>query len=1437
MALDGNERKALYRNLINDPATQTETKKYSFTDWERKLLGDEKAIGKLAQFSVGRNWAIDENDFVERYAPELKAPPTKKAATIPPVGIAAPVAEPAPSMTDMARQMAFQPPVQEAVEPIGVMAPPAVQEPIPSITETAREMAFKPPVQPQKTPEQEWDEMSFLDKTGQTATEAISGFNRALLKTPSSIVKTASELGVGVLNMLGGNMESEDAVLYSLADKYDKWLDTSETARKFVGKPEYTGLAANVGSGLGQVVSMIAAGPQGASKALLSTPTVLKAVSQKMFSKPSLIAFSQVFNSEFENMKAKGESEQTAFNQGLANALATSPLENLPLINLAERLNKTIGVKLARRVLNAIQQGVEEGGQEAVQQIFSNLTNNQLVESEENIVDWAQGIQPSAEAGGIVGLLIGGLANAKAARKYSKKPAAAPGVESIPAEEVQGTGYRTAYAKTREEIPVEYRNNVAEIERATTPLGRFGPMEKVFAYRVPTETIDITPQVETEKTVTEENLTEEQRIALANLEEKRSQELIYNSQAHDDSIAKSRSDQQTNERFDRMRDEIISGVSPAAETAPVAEEVPFEEVPPVTEEAPLTEEANVAPLTEEELAQIEETELTPEEEAALLAEEETAPAPAEEEVVSAAPVEEAAPEATPIASEIEKQNTFTLDSIKTISDGTDLQLKGKEALDPDIVAQKLRVGDEVTFFAERERKGVWDGKMIKEVGTNNPWGITGILSDPNGFIRNDTKINEQAAPEAPAAPAPKGRKKKEAPVTPAPAAAETKFKPNPKSAYYISKGVDEVYYTLREIGGDDLDVHVMNLSKDLNESKRKAKELIGEDVEFDEASLGRDYKKIKANKTGKGQQLAKRLEGEGVAGTLSFGKYYGKTIDEVFEIDPSYILYLNKERPTNTVFQKGVRDNQKIKEFIEQSLADKEQQKKNLENLTEIGGTKFDDKGVAKAIPIKGKIKYINNRMGPQGMYKVYIVDTEYGIPVEVSGDIAKYADGNLEQGTELSFTANVQKVGDKFKVIGRKSEYTKPAETKEGKKAEAKKEETRIEQSKSRAKDSKDAQTHSADLSGEAYELEDGTGLVQGFNLMGKPVYSGYKKGKRTRVDIDSYTGDVFTAEELSALKELKKELEASEKAAQTQDPFKKQGRVAKTDSVPENVRKLVEDITKSLGIDKKIIIITDGDFNEGQYQKHGLYGTLAQVRSAKQSASNPYEYGAKRYMSDADAFYIYYDGKLKGDQLFTVISHELGHIVEQEVFNNSSEQTKKSVKEDYEKWLASLTGKTVEEVAKETRDITLADLIEGNTRKFDASKDRYISSFSEYFADNVSKWARTSAKPKSAVDKYFSGIVEAFKKLHDYVFEKGLYSKSLFDWLDGMYEAEPTTTPEFTSSQSSEAATAFDKAKTSKGFDKKHGKGAYKALSDITKNFDDIMDNLSDKIKQDCL
>jgi hypothetical protein len=96
--------------------------------------------------------------------------------------------------------------------------------------------------------------------------------------------------------------------------------------------------------------------------------------------------------------------------------------------------------------------------------------------------------------------------------------------------------------------------------------------------------------------------------------------------------------------------------------------------------------------------------------------------------------------------DIEKRNTFTRKTqMRILPKGTPVfggkVADGKtEFLNTDL---GLEVGDEVTFYAERERKGVWDGKYIREVGTNNPWGLFGILVDTTAWLRNDTKINAE----------------------------------------------------------------------------------------------------------------------------------------------------------------------------------------------------------------------------------------------------------------------------------------------------------------------------------------------------------------------------------------------------------------------------------------------------------------------------------------------------------------------------------------------------------------------------------------------------------------------------------------------------------------------------------------------------------------------
>ena len=87
---DGNERKDLYRKLLNDPITRKNTSQYSFKQWEGKVLGDEENLKRVADYAVKKNWALDQDEFLYKYAPEKVArAPKQQAAPIapPPVEI------------------------------------------------------------------------------------------------------------------------------------------------------------------------------------------------------------------------------------------------------------------------------------------------------------------------------------------------------------------------------------------------------------------------------------------------------------------------------------------------------------------------------------------------------------------------------------------------------------------------------------------------------------------------------------------------------------------------------------------------------------------------------------------------------------------------------------------------------------------------------------------------------------------------------------------------------------------------------------------------------------------------------------------------------------------------------------------------------------------------------------------------------------------------------------------------------------------------------------------------------------------------------------------------------------------------------------------------------------------------------------------------------
>jgi len=410
-----NPRKRLYRSLINstDNDIKNEFKQFSFNKFE-SLLGENPDFQKdVFEIMADRGLAKDRESFDREFTGKPVATPSQVEE--PPTKVLLPVPR---GEAD---------PTRDAIGMVstGIPAEPAIDQVAINEKKDAERSWWE------KTKDFGKQAKALGERVMEKAGDVASGANRAILKTPSGILKTAQEFATGLANSVGADERASDAFAYKVADVYDKWLDESEFAKEYIADPSRTGLAADIGSGIGQIASMIAAGPGGASASLAKNPGLWKAVSQKFLTPASGVAFSQVFSSEYDNMIKKGESDGTAFKQALSNAMVALPLESIPLINLAERM-KAVNPTLTRKVMNTVAQGMDEGTQETIQQIFSNLSNNELARLDSSLTDWSDGVVQSGEVGGIIGLMMGALAGAKHRKGPPKKLGDIPTVPVSP---------------------------------------------------------------------------------------------------------------------------------------------------------------------------------------------------------------------------------------------------------------------------------------------------------------------------------------------------------------------------------------------------------------------------------------------------------------------------------------------------------------------------------------------------------------------------------------------------------------------------------------------------------------------------------------------------------------------------------------------------------------------------------------------------------------------------------------------------------------------------------------------------------------------------------------------------------------------------------------------------------------------------------------------
>ena len=242
----------------------------------------------------------------------------------------------------------------------------------------------------------------------------------------------------------------------------------------------------------------------------------------------------------------------------------------------------------------------------------------------------------------------------------------------------------------------------------------------------------------------------------------------------------------------------------------------------------------------------------------------------------------------------------------------------------------------------------------------------------------------------------------------------------------------------------------------------------------------------------------------------------------------------------------------------------------------------------------------------------------------------------------------------------------------------------------------------------------------------------------------------------------------EAAEQAKHEKTPFLKIGQgVTASNDVNKNILAVSKSWANLLGIKKNVYITTveDAVKNRENYTgPHRVIGTLG-VRGSN---------GVMKQMDDGNYVVVLKKSSSMSKNLET-IAHEFGHIHEKEVYDTAAPETKEAIQKAFREWRSKLSSKTpAKELVESLRAKTSAQtttmpegLLAGQMKDVDA----YWTSFREWYADQVSRWAVSSDKPLTVVDKFFAKLASALRKFYQTVKgQKYLPNETFKQYLDNI-------------------------------------------------------------------
>lgn len=302
---------------------------------------------------------------------------------------------------------------------------------------------------------------------------------------------------------------------------------------------------------------------------------------------------------------------------------------------------------------------------------------------------------------------------------------------------------------------------------------------------------------------------------------------------------------------------------------------------------------------------------------------------------------------------------------------------------------------------------------------------------------------------------------------------------------------------------------------------------------------------------------------------------------------------------------------------------------------------------------------------------------------------------------------------------------------------------------------------------------------LIQTQDANGLPKYTATKGGHYTTIgkSIDETTPERhrFSEEDLNTLKSARDAIEQAEDAKHAATPYLKFDRsgLAFSKDIPKAVQKVVAGWKRMLGINANVYFTTTEDALANRYNftgPHRVVGNVAATEDNYRGITGP--------MPDGSRFIMYNPNKsvLANLEMF---AHELGHIHEKEAFAKASPEMQDAIRAEHKKWVASVENGTARELLHATRTRKTARFMapEGSlgfpAKNLGGGDYQYLTSFAEWYADQVARWATTSEKPLSIVDKFFARLGAALRRFFGIAKNQGYLPNTTFkEYMDNMVE-----------------------------------------------------------------